>query len=80
MPGIAISGIVVLGNRSMRNVITVAGIVLALTAVTPSLQAAESQGTLPSIRPNARSRIRISAQGFLSATVSLYGCLRTFYE
>ena len=52
---------------------------LALT-VRSSLQAAESQGTLPSIRPNARSRIRISAQGFLSATVSLYGCLRTFYE
>ena len=42
MPGIAISGIIALGNRSMRNVITMAGIVLAVTVVTPSLQAAES--------------------------------------
>jgi hypothetical protein len=42
MPGIAISGITVLGNRSMRNVITIAGIALAIAVVTPSLQAAES--------------------------------------
>ena len=42
MPGIMVSGIVVLGNRSMRNVITMAGIMLAVTVVTPSLQAAES--------------------------------------
>ena len=42
VPGIAISGIIALGNRSMRNVITVAGIMLAVTVVTASSQAAES--------------------------------------
>jgi hypothetical protein len=42
VPGIAISGIIVLGNRSMRKLITVAGIMLAVAIVTPSSQAAES--------------------------------------
>ena len=42
MPGITIPGIVASGNASMRNVITVAGIMLAVAAVTSSLQAAES--------------------------------------
>ncbi len=42
MHGIAISGIIVLGNRSMRHVITMAGIVLALAFVAPASQAAES--------------------------------------
>ena len=42
MPGIAISGIIMLGNRSMRKLITVAGIMLAVATVTPALQAAES--------------------------------------
>jgi hypothetical protein len=42
VPGTAISGIIALGSKSMRNVITVAGIMLAVTIVTPSSQAAES--------------------------------------
>ncbi len=48
MPGIAISGIIVLGNRSMRNVITMAGIALAFALATrrrnrdAASQAAES--------------------------------------
>jgi len=42
VPGITISGIVVLGKKAMRNVITVASIMLAFALVTPSSQAAES--------------------------------------
>ena len=42
MPGIMISGIFVFGNRSMRKFITVAGIMLAVTVITPPLLAAES--------------------------------------
>jgi hypothetical protein len=42
VPGITISGTIVLGKRSMRNVITVASILLAVTVITPSLRAAES--------------------------------------
>jgi len=42
VPGIAISGITALGNGSMRNIITVAGIMLAIAVVTSAAHAAES--------------------------------------
>ena len=42
VPGITISGIIALGNGSMRNVVAVAGIMLAVTVVAPSSQGAES--------------------------------------
>jgi hypothetical protein len=42
MPGIAFTGIIVLGNRSMRKVITVAGIMIAFALITPASHAAES--------------------------------------
>src|SRR5882757_6110899 len=42
MPGITIPGIIILGNRSMRELITVAGIMFAVFVVTPSVHAAES--------------------------------------
>src|SRR5882672_8193056 len=42
MPGITSPGIVASGNGSMRNVITVAGIMFAVFVVTPSVHAAKS--------------------------------------
>src|SRR5882724_11718855 len=42
MPGITIPGIVASGNGSMRNVITAAGIMLAVFVVTPPVHAAAS--------------------------------------
>jgi len=73
MPGIAISGIVVLGNRSMRHVITVAGILLALSVVTPSRAAESFDGLWALTKKECRNTDSADSRTFIDLSKPIGG-------
>ena len=74
VPGIVISGIIALGNGSMRNVIAVAGIMLAVIIVSPASQAAESfDGLWAQTRKECRNTDEADSRTFIDLSKKIGG-------